>query len=670
MKHLGLFLLFIALVGFFFPHRTAAEETESDVYNLDDVVVRGEAVNKNLDATSATVLTNEEIRNRVYVTPLDIVSLAPGISIKQYKQGGTASSFQMRGFSRCSHGSDVAIYMDGIPLNEGDGYADTNVVNPEELEKVELIKGPASALYGNFASAGVLHFYTKKKIDRQHIKLQYGAYNTYEGDYLGGFSSENEKWDHVYSIQTYHTDGYQDNSDWDKFNVATRITHHLSDDLDARFSLRGFNSDWDAPGWQNREEYENDPKKCVNPTNGGSKDRVSGKVDLDYQLTGESKILFQLWSYDQNFKRYYADRANIGNLRDFDRFVWGSGLSYNFIGGIWGKELRFTAGMDYMDEDIERDRWELTAGNGRNKGAQYIDYHIDFESLGLYTEANYHVAAPLRLIIGARYDHFSGELTDHRLNDQKDSMKDVDVFSPKAGLQLNVLDDRLEFFGNYGRGFAIMSGFAEQAQYTQDEWDPQIRTQYELGMRTRPFNWFSAQLICFRLETTDDFIKNAVSDEYENVGETTRDGIEVSLDFYAFNYGYLHGDYSYIDAKYDTFTEEGVSYDGNNIKDVSDNIVNAELGYNAPEGFGGWIRYHYQSGADLDNANTVEGESWDTVDANAFYRFGSKNKYMLALDIINLFDEKYPATESYWSESINYSPGMPLSVYASFTVDY
>jgi outer membrane receptor protein involved in Fe transport len=85
---------------------------------------------------------------------------------------------------------------------------------------------------------------------------------------------------------------------------------------------------------------------------------------------------------------------------------------------------------------------------------------------------------------------------------------------------------------------------------------------------------------------------------------------------------------------------------------------------------GGWIRYHYQSGADLDKANTVKGEWWDKVDATVFYRFGSKNKYMFALEVINLFDEKYPDTESYWSESTSYSPGLPLSVYASFTVDY
>lgn len=650
---------------------------DPEIIKLDDVVIRGDVSHKNLDATSATILTNENITNRVYDTPLEIVALAPGVSVKQYKQGGTAASFQMRGFTSCSHGSDAAIYMDGIPLNEGDGYADTNIVNPEELERVELIKGPVSPLYGNFASAGVLHYYTVKKVDDQHVKLQYGANNTYEGNYVGGFSTEDEKWDHVYSFQNYHTDGYQDNSNWDKLNAATRITHHVSDVLDVRLSLRGFNSDWDAPGWLNREEYENDPEKSANDTNGGSKDRVSGKIDMDYRINDDSKILFQVWGYDQNFKRYYAGSeegvpigANIGNLRDFDRLVHGVGISYNFIGELQDRELRFSVGVDHMKEDIERDRWRLTAGNGREKGDQYIDYQIDFESLGVYTDISYQLAEPLKLIVGARYDHFSGKLTDHLLNDQKFSMKNVNIFSPKGGLLLSLLDDRLEIFGNYGRGFAIMSGFAEQTQYTQDNWDPQIRTQYELGIRTNPLNWISAQIIGFRVETKDDFIQDPVSLDYANAGETTRDGIELSLDFYAFDHGYLHGDTSYIDAQYDNYSSGGVSYDGNDLPRVPKNITNIELGYNAPEGLGGWVRYHYESGAELDQANTITGESWDKVDANIFYRFGIKRKYRLSLDILNIFDEKYPATESYWGGNTSYSPGLPLSLYASLSIDY
>ncbi|BBO82396.1 TonB-dependent receptor [Desulfosarcina ovata subsp. sediminis] len=655
----------------------ASDETSEQPYKLEDVVVRGDLSQKNLDASSSEVLTSEKITNRVYDNPVEIIGLVPGVSINQYKQGGTASSLQMRGFTSVSHGSDAAFYIDGIPLNEGDGYADTNIVNPEELERVEVIKGPISPLYGNYASAGVVHFHTKNKVDHQHVKLQYGAYDTYEGNYVGGFTSKDGKTDHVYSFMTYHTDGYQDNSDWDKLNGAARITHHLTDDLNIRLSLRGFNSDWDAPGWLNEEEYEDDPEKSVNDANGGSKDYKSGKIDVDYMLSSDSKLLFQLWSYDQNFVRYYAGRdegvavgTNIGNVRDFDRLAYGSNVSYNFLGDLLGRQMSFTAGADYMMEDIDRNRWRLTAGNGREKGEKYIDYHIDFESIGIYTDINYQVIDPLKIIIGGRYDHFTGDLTDHLLDDQESSMDDTDIFSPKGGLLITLLDDRLELFGNYSRGFAMMSGFAEQAQYTQDSWDPQIRTQYEIGMRVRPVDWFNGQLIGFRLDTTDDFIQDPVTSEYENKGETRRDGIELTLDFYAFDFGYLHCDYSYIDATYEDYSSGGVSYDGNDLSGVPTDIVNIEIGYNPVTGFGGRLRYHYQDGGMLDDANTLKGESWDKIDANIFYRFGNDPRYTIALEVLNVFDEKYPACESYWSGSTSYSPGLPLSAYLSFTVDF
>jgi len=674
---ISFFVVFLVLIA---PTVSAGDETKAakeiakkKVIKLDDVVVRGEVISKDLDATSATVLTNEDITSRVYITPLDIVKLSPGISIKQYKQGGTAASFSMRGFTGCSHGSNAAIYLDGIPLNETDGYADTNIVNPDEIERVELIKGPVSALYGNYASAGALAFYTKKRVDFNHMKLHYGAYNTYEANLVGGFSTEDEKWDNVYSIQTYHTDGYQDDSDWDKFNAAARFTYHFTDVMDGTFSVRGFNSDWDAPGYINQEEYDRDPTQSVSNVNGGGKDQVAAKLDLRYQITDESKLLFQFWSYDQEFWRWYqgdtstkTEGESSGNERFFDRFVWGSGVSYNFLGEIGGRELRLTAGTDYMKEDVNRQRYCLMVGYDRTRGDKYEDYDIVLETIDLYAEANYQVIGPLRVILGARYDHFSGDLTDHLLNDRKDSMKNQDIFSPKGGLLLGFWDDRLEFFANYGKGFALLQG---TAAFTQEAWDPQERIQYEGGVRARPFDWFSGQLTGFRVKTTKDTLRDRVTGEYENIGETTRDGIEAAIDFYAFDYGYLHADYAYIDATYDKYHSGDDTYDGKTIKSIPDTTVNLELGYNPPEGLGGRLRYQYESEYYLDNANDYTSKAWDTIDAQAFYRFGHKNEYMIALDVINLFDEKYADYMSGGAQK-TYSPGLPLSVYATLTVDF
>ena len=646
----------------------------ASVIRIDDVVVRGEVVNKDLEATSATVLTNEDITNRVFITPLDIVTLSPGITIQQYKQGGTASNFAMRGFSGNSHGANTAIFLDGIPLNEGDGYADTNIINPDEIERVELIKGPASALYGNYASAGSIAFYTKKHVDCNHLKLHYGSDNTYEANFVGGLS--NEKWDQVYSIQTYHTDGYQDNSDWDRQNAAARITRHLTDDLNVRLSFRGFNADWDAPGYISQAQYDNDPTQAVSDTNGGGKNRTAARADFDYRINAESKALLYFWGYDQQFWRWYASDptglepdTNVGNLRDFKRFVYGTGASYNFLGDVLGRELRLTVGTDYMVEDIGRERWYLLAGSGREKGPKFWDYDIDMETVDVYAQGSFQVIDPLRVILGARYDHFSGDLTDHLDNGNEFSMKDQDVFSPKAGLLLSVFDSRLDLFANYGQGFALLPGFSEVAAFKQDNWDPQERTQYEMGVRTRPFDWVSGEIVGYRLETSKDFVYNAVTDDYDNVGETTRDGIEVQVEFYAFDFGYLRADYGYVDAQYDRYESGGVDLSGKTVRSVPQDTFNLEIGYQPPSGVGGRLSYHYEDGYYLDDANLFMSDSWNRVDAQVSYRFGIATHYMLALDIVNLLDEKYADYTSGTTDK-TYSPALPLSAYVTFTLDF
>ncbi|MDA8139965.1 MAG: TonB-dependent receptor [Desulfobacteraceae bacterium] len=641
---------------------------------IEDVVVRGQAADPDLEATSATVLDNEKIINRVYITPLDIVSLSPGVSITQYQQGGTASNFVMRGFTGNSHGPNAAIFLDGIPLNEGDGYADTNLINPEEIERVELIKGPSSALYGNYASAGTLAFYTLKQVDHNHLKLQYGFYDTHETNFVGGLSDE--KWDQVYAIQNYHTDGYQKNSDWDKLNGAARLTRHFTDRLDVRLSLRGFNSDWDAPGYISQAQFDQDPTQAVSETNGGGKDRTEGRVDADYKLSAQSKLLFNVWSYNQEFWRWYASdptglapTANVGNLRDFKRDVWGSGASYNFLGSLAGRELNLVAGADYMLEDDGRQRWYLLAGTGREKGPKYWDYVIKMQTLSFYGQGGYQVFDPLRIIVGARYDTFVGHLVDHLDDDAKFYMKDQNVFSPKAGLIMTVLDKRLDIFANYGKGFALLPGFSEQAAFKEQNWQPQERDQYEVGLRGRPNKNLSAELVAYKLLTTKDFIYNSVTDDYENVGETTRDGIELSLDYTLLTFGYLHADYGYVNPKYDKYVVNGVDLAGKTIMGAPQNICNAEIGYMPQRGYGGRLRYHYEDGYYLDDPNLYKSDAWDRFDAQLSYRFGQTANYLLALDAVNLLNKKY-ADYTSGTTSRTYSPALPLSLYATFTVDF
>lgn len=648
----------------------ATEETSKKSLKLDDVVVRGDTLREGLAATSATVLDNAEIVDRVYVTPLDMLKLSPGITINQYHQGGTAAAFQMRGFTSCSHGPDAAIFLDGIPLNETDGYADTNYIIPEEIERVEVVKGPASALYGNYASAGSVAFYTIKSGDFTRFKLQYGSFNTQ--DAVAVIARKDGKLDQVYAGEVYHTDGYQDNTTWNKQNVAGRWTYAFNDRLDATFSVRAFNSTWDSPGYINQSVYDSNPSRSVNDVNGGKKKRGEARADARYKLTDNSKLMVYAWAHQQDFTRWYQNwvsssqksGSNYGDERYFQREVMGTGVSYNYLGKVLERETRFVLGLDFMDEKENRERWNLVVGNGRNRGSKYQDFDITLYTTALYGELNYQIFQPLRLVVGGRYDMFSGELNE-RIPSGNYDRSGPEIFSPKAALVYTLLRD-YELFAGYGKGFALPR---DRDLWKRSYLDPAIRTQYEGGLRGRPVKWADFGITAWRLDTTDDF--QAKLDDpttLENAGTTRREGIETEVNFYPWKHVRLHLDYAYIDARYTDYFDGTAQRDGNRLTSVPENVFNAELSYEPELGLGGRLRYRWVSDWNVDAANTIKADGFQTVDAQISYRFDKR--YRLTLDIINLFDATYAEYVAYANDEKTYAPGDPLSAYLTLTIDW
>lgn len=649
---------------------TSPAREKKNALNLDDVVVRGEATRQTMDATSATVLDHDQIVDRVYTTPLDIIALSPGISLQQYHQGGTAAAFQMRGFSSCSHGPDAAIFLDGVPLNETDGYADTNLIIPEEIDRAEIIKGPSSALYGNYASAGVVHFVTIKQGDFSRLKARYGSFNTQDGVFT--MARRDGKLDQVYAGQLYHTDGYQDNSNWDKQNGAGRWTYHVNERLDATVGVRFFNSTWDAPGYIPQQMYDSRPESAVSNVNGGKKKRFDGRADLRYRLSEQSKLMFYAWGYSQDFTRWYQNwlspsqkpGSNYGNERYFQRAVSGAGMSYNFKGKLLERQTSLILGLDFMHEDDNRERWNLVVGDGRNRGSKYEDYNLKLNTTSLYGEFDFAILKPLRLILGARLDSFSGDLDD-KLPSASYDLDGPNIFSPKAGLVYTVMPD-WELFANYGRGFALPS---DKNLFKDNNLNPAIRNQYELGTRARPVKWADLIFTLWRLDTTDD-VQASLDDpsKLENAGETRRQGIEAGFNIYPASDWYFHADYAYIDSEYLKYVSGGVSYDGKTLKNAPDHIVNLEVGYKPALGFGGRLRFRYVSDRYINEANTMTLDGHQVVNGQVSYTFSPK--YRLELDVINLLDEKYTNYSSIANGERTYAPEDPLSVYLTLRVNF
>ena len=209
------------------PSFCFGEEGDQKTIKLEDITVKGQAMPISERTTTVNIVDSETIQDLQLNRTDEILKEVPGVEIGNYNMGGVANVVQIRGFSSGAHGGDLGVYLDGIPLNEGeshaDGYADMNVIIPMEIERLEVYKGPSSALFGNFARGGVLSFHTKKREKYNKFKIDYGSYNTV--DVQGAFGSTFG--DSVYNntaIQLYRTDGYQDNQD----RKSTRLnTSHI-----------------------------------------------------------------------------------------------------------------------------------------------------------------------------------------------------------------------------------------------------------------------------------------------------------------------------------------------------------------------------------------------------------------------------------------------------------
>src|SRR5918995_6183149 len=119
-----------------------------------------------------------DLELRPLTTPTDVLRLVPGLVLGQHHGGGKADQILFRVFDS-DHGTDFAVYVDGIPVNmvshaHGQGYADMHWLISETVERVEIYKGPYFAHLGDFATSGAMNIITKRRDNNSSLSIAGG----------------------------------------------------------------------------------------------------------------------------------------------------------------------------------------------------------------------------------------------------------------------------------------------------------------------------------------------------------------------------------------------------------------------------------------------------------------------------------------------------------------
>ncbi|MBM2830853.1 MAG: TonB-dependent receptor [Gammaproteobacteria bacterium] len=626
------------------------------------------------------------------------------ISIRGF---GARSNFGIRG---------IKIYSDGLPLTLPDGQGNVDEIDLGSTRRLEVIRGPASSLYGA-SSGGVINIFTEDGPDTPFVqgRFNYGSYDFQNYQIKTG--GQYDQINYLFNISRLNLDGFRDHSKVESNGINGKFRYDLDPTSNLTLVVNAVNQPIsDDPGGLIAGEVAgtttlaacraagfkvNDGRKaaaCRNVAYDAGESVDQQKFGLIYRKHfGEKhEILlrnYYLWRDFQN-KLPAGGGGLLGNSVEnsawveFGRFFLGGGGQYIYTDSFLGHRNRFTVGFDIDAQEDDRQRYNNVLGA---QGALRFDQIEQVESRGVYAQNEFSLLDNLELTVGARYDVIDYEVEDHFLTDvtgdDSDSV-DFDHVSPMVGLLWSPIEE-INLYGNVSTAFEtptttefanpVASGTAGGLNTSLK---PQTATNYEIGVKGLiPAVPLHYDFAVFHIDTEDEFVPLTVAGAplgrsfLENAEETTRDGYEALVSWQPIPGLTVTGSYTYSDFEFEQFTSTaGTVFSGNKIPGIPENQFHGEISYYHPSGwYGIWDMLHVDS-LYVDNANILANQNPDYHVANL--RLGYVREYgnfeiSPFLGINNMFNEEYNG-----NVRINavggrfFEPAPPRNVYGGISVRF
>ena len=491
--------------------------------------------------------------------PYDLLRQAAGLEVHEQGQGpGFASDASLRGFSS-DHSTDLALWIDGVPINEpvnghSEGYNDFSLLFPGGVRDIDVLRGPTSALFGNFAVAGVVNVRTLERMRGSQFSAEGGSFGRGDAMVLTGFD-HGARGGGVLGARFLHDDGFRPNARFDIGQGHARIVHDIAPGWTIDGGAELYGGRWRSAGFLSEEEFASHDYDIVsNPTDGGFKQRGQERVSL--RLISNA-FLWRTTAYaTQGRWQLYLTIPPAGG-----RFE-GTGSQTEEEDHRYGYGL--TSALTW-----DGDRGEVTVGTeGRWDHSHYENYFTTSRqrdsvnalvtarqlSVALFAQSHYDVTPRLRFDLGARFDEIG---TNSAPTDEPSGSASHGVFSPKLGALVHVTTN-VGAYANASRGFRSTDGVISDPSL-----EPIVVWNYETGLKfdRAPHGApLSATASLFRTDVSNEQTFNPLSGEANNGGASRRDGVELDARVPVGPAATISTNWTFLDARYRHLTavsEEG-----------------------------------------------------------------------------------------------------------------
>ena len=656
----------------------AASTTSHRPFAIEGITVTANKMEEDITDVpqSITVIDAQTLEAKGIRNVADVINEIPNMSVQ--RNHGNAVSFRGLNYSMFTNNNPVVIYIDGVPYSNRYGF-DASMAN---VERIEVLRGPQSTLYGKDAIGAVINIVTQQPTNtwQGKVGVEYGSNHLMQGMFnvggpllddvlyagINGWYSQNDGW-----IENIHPGMEKDaNRENDRRfsgyllykptdRLSARLT--LSNDYARKYGIDGYalpsGSDIGAFNRDDAEKVDFDVPTLAKTQSTAQSLHVAYEFDpVTLTSTSTHRRLEMKGDYDADFgaSPLFAGLKNFV-VQDIDTWTQELRVSSNntkgfrWVGGVYfdfEKHEQGPYGMQFPDFDpvtyAYLGNFEMNAESKTDSNTQAV-----------FGQVMVPLGERFELTLGGRYQRIEKKIDLNMyylpvgmtgppmfsFNDKKT----WDTFLPKAALSYKITDDWTAY-ASYSHGY--MPGgynyFAMEGSAEDNSFDPQRSTNYELGIKGA-FDRFRVAASIFHMEIKDIHVYKAIGTMYvtDNAKKAHSQGAELELTYLPLDEIELTGAVGFINAEYDDYDAGTVKFDGKKIEQTPSHTLRISVAYHHPRGAYARLDVKNQGGTYFyDSANQTFGreKSYTVADMRAGWRFGDWDIYAY---VKNLTDEKY-----------------------------
>jgi iron complex outermembrane recepter protein len=682
-----LFFSAVTLLG-----QTVSAQTTSD--KLEELIVTSSRIEKSaLELPSAVAIINQDDiqLGRQQLGLDEALNRVPGLFSQNRYNFTQDLRISIRGFgARASFGiRGIKLFVDGIPSTLADGQSGVDDVDLGSAQRIEVIRGPSSSLYGS-SSGGVISLFTEDGPDKPFAEagLTIGEFDQQKYQFKTG--GQYDRLNYLINASHLTMDGYRDHSEVEHSLINSKFRFDIDDSSNLTVIINAADSPTaNDAGGVTAAQIAADPRQAQprNLISNASEEFDQQKIGLVYSKSFNEKHQltlrnYYLWKDFQTFLPIGTHIPFVANdgVVEFDRFFFGGGAQYTYTNTLFGRPNRFTAGIDIDMQEDDRQRFLNNAGL---KGALSFDQLEEAESYGFYFRNEFAILDTLEFTFGGRYDMLDMSVDDRFLSNADQSSKlDFNEFSPTLGLVWSPSQE-LHLYANYASSFETPT-FTELANPARDtsfnvdlggfnNVKAQTADSFEIGMKGTLSERLLFDVAVYTMQI-DDEISNVSATGSRGVftnADTDRKGLETSVVADIFKGLKLTAAYTYSDFEFDK-VPANTAWEGNDLPGLPEHQFFAELAYTHDSGLYVIWDFLYIDEFFANNANSAINNSSSVANLRAGYKAQLGNWAISPyVGLNNMFDENYNA-----NVRINgfggrlFEPAPDFNAYGGLTIRY